>query len=53
MGKLPVVPYEKPEPWVPSGGFSPFRTAEEQTRDAELAAETQADDDAEESDSEA
>jgi hypothetical protein len=51
MGKLPVVPYEKPEPWVPSGGFSQFRTAEEQKRDAELAADAQAED-AEESDSE-
>lgn len=39
MGKLPVVPYREPEPWVPSGGFSEFRTPEEQARDAELAAE--------------
>ncbi len=39
MGKLPVVPYREPEPWVPSGGFGQFRTPEEQERDAELAAE--------------
>ena len=39
MGKLPVVPYREPEPWVPSGGFGQFRTPEEQERDAQLAAE--------------
>ena len=39
MGKLPVVPYREPEPWVPSGGFSEFRAPEEQERDAELASE--------------
>lgn len=39
VGKLPVVPYREPEPWVPSGGFGQFRTPEEQRRDAELAAE--------------
>ncbi len=42
MGKLPVVPYREPEPWVPSGGFGQFRTPEEQERDAELAAELEA-----------
>ena len=39
MGKLPVVPYREPEAWVPSGGFSEFRTPEEQEQDAELAVE--------------
>jgi hypothetical protein len=38
MGKLPIVPYSEPEPWVPSGGFSEFRAPEEQAQDAELAA---------------
>ena len=37
MGKLPVVPYREPEPWVPSGGFEQFRTPEEQRLDTELA----------------
>lgn len=39
MGKLPVVPYREPEPWVPSGGFEQFRTPEERELDAELAAQ--------------
>ncbi len=39
MGKLPVVPYREPEPWVPSGGFGQFRTPEQQRQDAELAAQ--------------
>lgn len=39
MGKLPVVPYREPEPWVPSGGFGEFRTVDEQERDTEVAAE--------------
>jgi len=39
VGKLPVVPYREPEPWVRSGGFGQFRTPEEQEHDAELAAE--------------
>jgi hypothetical protein len=37
VGGLPVVPYQEPEPWVPSGGFEPFRTPEEQELDAEAA----------------
>ena len=59
MGKLPVVPYREPEPWVPSGGFGQLRTPEEQARDAELAAQYAAEeededlaDEAEEPDSE-
>ena len=51
MGKLPVVPYREPEPWVPSGGFGEFRTPEEQEQDAEMAAELQAEE-AEEPDAE-
>jgi len=43
VGKLPVVPYREPEPWVPSGGFGEFRTLEEQEHDAELAAQHEAD----------
>jgi hypothetical protein len=39
VGKLPVVPYREPEPWVPSGGFGEFRTPEQQALDAELAAQ--------------
>ncbi len=42
MGKLPVVPYREPEPWVSSGGFGQFRTPEERERDAQLAAELEA-----------
>jgi hypothetical protein len=42
VGKLPVVPYREPEPWVPFGGFSEFRASEEQTQDAELAAHHEA-----------
>ena len=45
MGNLPVVPYSEPEPWVPSGGFSEFRSSEDQARDAQLAAEYQAEPD--------
>jgi hypothetical protein len=45
VGKLPVVPYREPEPWVPSGGFGQFRTPEEQQRDAELAAQHEAEND--------
>ncbi len=52
MGKLPVVPYREPEPWVPSGGFGQFRTPEEQERDAELAAELEQAEEAEEPDAE-
>jgi hypothetical protein len=43
MGKLPVVPYREPEPWVPSGGFEQFRTPEQQQLDAELAAQYEED----------
>jgi hypothetical protein len=42
VGNLPRVPYQEPEPWVPSGGFEPFRTAEQQKRDAEEAARQEA-----------
>ncbi len=52
MGKLPVVPYREPEPWVPSGGFGQFRTPEEQERDAELAAELEQADEPEEPETE-
>lgn len=39
MGNLP---YQEPEPWVPSGGFEQFRSAEERRRDAEEAARREA-----------
>ncbi len=52
MGKLPVVPYREPEPWVPSGGFGQFRTPEEQERDAELAAELEQAEESEEPETE-
>ncbi len=42
MGNLPIVPYTEPEPWVPFGGFEPFRSAEEREQDAEHAAEREA-----------
>jgi hypothetical protein len=42
MGNLPRVPYREPEPWVPSGGFEPFRSPEERKRDAEEAARREA-----------
>ena len=42
MGNLPRVPYQEPEPWVPSGGFEPFRSPEERKRDAEEAARHEA-----------
>ena len=47
MGNLPIVPYEEPEPWVPSGGFEQFRSPEERQRDAEHAAEHAAEREAE------
>lgn len=42
MADVPVVPYEMPEPWVPSGGFEPFRPPEVQRKDAEEAARREA-----------
>jgi hypothetical protein len=42
MGNLPRVPYQEPEPWVPSGGFEQFRSPEERKRDAEEAARREA-----------
>jgi hypothetical protein len=36
------VPYQEPEPWVPSGGFEQFRSPEERKRDAEEAARSEA-----------
>jgi hypothetical protein len=42
MGNLPRVPYQEPEPWVPSGGFEPFRSPQERKRDAEEAARREA-----------
>ena len=42
VGNLPRVPYQEPEPWVPSGGFEQFRSPEERKRDAEEAARREA-----------
>jgi hypothetical protein len=42
VGNLPRVPYQEPEPWVPSGGFEEFRSPEERKRDAEEAARREA-----------
>jgi hypothetical protein len=42
VGNLPRVPYQEPDPWVPSGGFEQFRSPEERKRDAEEAARREA-----------